>query len=93
MGARDLCQYFNHPHKNVSKARRKRYHSTPEECSSIPKQVRDRLFASFRALRAGWRLFITGRYLVFVHKVESLSYNVQEQGLRSSEIQGVDFRQ
>ena len=32
-------------------------------------------------------------YLVFVHKVKSLSYNVQEQGLLSSEIQGVDFRQ
>ena len=30
---------------------------------------------------------------VFVHKVESLSYNVQERGLRNTQNQGVDFHQ
>ncbi len=37
--------------------------------------------------------YIYPLYLVFVHKVESLSYNVQERGLRNTQNQGVDFRQ
>ncbi len=40
-----------------------------------------------------FKLQLLTLYLVSVYKVRSLGYNVQEQGLRNTQNQGVDFCQ